>query len=210
MINQYPQDMNAENTGLIIKEIRSAKNLTQKELASIINVEPKTISKWETGKGFPDISYIPLLSEVLKINPSELLEGKLEEKEKDSGNMKRTRFYLCPKCHNILTSSSSDTIFCCSKKLNALTEKDDKPECNIGIIDNEYFISADHPMSKENHLILIALIKDETVIIKRLYPEGSSDVYFPRLYRGNIILMDNRQNLYSYKIEDNKKEVYLS
>ena len=50
--------MNAYVTGSTIKELREAKNLTQAELARRIGVSSKTVSKWETGKGLPDISLL--------------------------------------------------------------------------------------------------------------------------------------------------------
>ena len=58
--------MNNYITGKIIKELREKEHLTQIELANIINVSDKAISKWETGKGLPDISLIEPLSKALK------------------------------------------------------------------------------------------------------------------------------------------------
>ena len=46
--------MNEYVTGAIIKELREKNHLTQAELAEKINVSDKTVSKWETGKGYPD------------------------------------------------------------------------------------------------------------------------------------------------------------
>lgn len=67
--------MNTYITGTIIKRLRENKNLTQGELAEKIGVSSKAVSKWETGKGLPDISLIEPLSSALseKINaPVEL------------------------------------------------------------------------------------------------------------------------------------------
>jgi transcriptional regulator with XRE-family HTH domain len=50
--------MNNEKTGMLIAQIRKEKGLTQKQLADRIAVSNATISKWETAKGFPDISLI--------------------------------------------------------------------------------------------------------------------------------------------------------
>lgn len=54
---------------------RKEKNLTQGQLAEILNISNKTISKWETGKSMPDYSLINPLCEALDIVVSELLEG---------------------------------------------------------------------------------------------------------------------------------------
>ena len=67
--------MNNEKTGMLIAQIRKEKGLTQKQLADRIGVSNATISKWETAKGFPDISLIEPLAEVLDISVSEIIAG---------------------------------------------------------------------------------------------------------------------------------------
>ena len=66
-------------TGKIIKELREKQQLTQKELADRINVSDKTISKWETEKGLPDISVIEDLAKALGTSITELLTGDLRK-----------------------------------------------------------------------------------------------------------------------------------
>lgn len=61
--------------GYFIRECRKNKNLTQKQLADKLYVEPKTISKWETGKGLPDVSIMKNLCNELGISLSELFIG---------------------------------------------------------------------------------------------------------------------------------------
>ena len=67
--------MNADKTGRYIAELRKQKNLTQAELADRIHVSDKAISRWETGRGFPDINNLEALSEALDISVAELLKG---------------------------------------------------------------------------------------------------------------------------------------
>ncbi|MCC8072716.1 MAG: helix-turn-helix domain-containing protein [Clostridiales bacterium] len=67
--------MNAKITGQIISRRRKSLGLTQLQLAELINVSNRTISKWENGDGFPDISLLPLLSKTLGITIDELLTG---------------------------------------------------------------------------------------------------------------------------------------
>ena len=64
-----------EKTGSFIAQIRKTRELTQKELADKLNLSDKTISKWETGHGMPDVSVIPELCEILQISANELLAG---------------------------------------------------------------------------------------------------------------------------------------
>ena len=62
-------------TGVQIKSLRERKKMTQEELAQKINVTSKAVSKWETGRGFPDISLIENLAGALGISVIELLSG---------------------------------------------------------------------------------------------------------------------------------------
>ena len=64
-----------QKTGKFIAESRKQKGLTQKELAQKLGISDKTVSKWETGHGMPDVSIIPELSEILSIGFNELLAG---------------------------------------------------------------------------------------------------------------------------------------
>lgn len=69
-------------TGAFIAQLRKEHNLTQKELAEKINVTDKAISRWETGKGFPEVSLLLPLADTLNISVNELLTGEKVEKEK--------------------------------------------------------------------------------------------------------------------------------
>ena len=68
-------------TGKTIRELREKRKFTQKELAERLNLSDKTISKWETGKGLPDIGVIDDLSKALGISIGELLTGEYRENE---------------------------------------------------------------------------------------------------------------------------------
>ena len=68
-------------TGQFIKTVRKEKGLTQRELSERLNISEKTVSKWETGKGLPDVGLMLPLSKVLGITVNELLSGqRLNEK----------------------------------------------------------------------------------------------------------------------------------
>lgn len=76
--------MNIIKTGTLIKEMRTEKNLTQKELAEKLNVSTAAVSKWENGKGFPDISILEPLSLELDISITELIKGEKNIKNNES------------------------------------------------------------------------------------------------------------------------------
>ena len=69
--------MDNVRTGLLIAQIRKEKGYTQKDLAEKIGVSNATVSKWETGKGFPDISLLEPLAISLNISISEILAGEI-------------------------------------------------------------------------------------------------------------------------------------
>ena len=66
--------MNQYITGAMIKRLRESKKLTQSELAERLNVSDKTVSKWETGKGYPDITLLPSIADLFSISIDSLLQ----------------------------------------------------------------------------------------------------------------------------------------
>lgn len=71
--------MDAQRTGKLINYLRSKKGITQKELASLINVSDKAVSKWERGDGCPDVGILPNLAQALGTDVDSLLKGELNE-----------------------------------------------------------------------------------------------------------------------------------
>jgi len=74
--------MDAAKCGTFIAELRSERGMTQKELSEALNVSDKAISRWETGKGYPDVSSLMALSEFFSVSVNELLSGKRIDIEK--------------------------------------------------------------------------------------------------------------------------------
>ena len=68
-------------TGYTIRRLREKKGITQKQLADMLAVSDKTVSKWETGKGLPDIGIIKELAEALQVSIAELLTGDVVKNE---------------------------------------------------------------------------------------------------------------------------------
>lgn len=73
--------MNALETGKFISSKRREKGITQKELAEKLGVTDKAVSKWETGRGMPDVSVLENLSKELEVSVSEILNGGEVERE---------------------------------------------------------------------------------------------------------------------------------
>ena len=107
--------MNQYVTGTIIKELREKNHMTQMELAQKLNVSDKTISKWETAKGYPDISLLEPLAKVLGVSITELISGNTIRNVNVSANMMRSKFYVCPVCGNVIEKTKiggRGTSFC--------------------------------------------------------------------------------------------------
>ena len=67
--------MDTFKSGAFIKQKRAEKKLTQKELAELLNCTDKAVSRWETGKGFPEVSFLIPLSDALDVSVNEIILG---------------------------------------------------------------------------------------------------------------------------------------
>ena len=88
--------MNHYVTGSTIKALREKQRLTQSQLAEKLCVSDKTISKWETGRGFPDISLLKPLACALQVSIPELLSGEQIVNTNRSANVVKSPLYICP------------------------------------------------------------------------------------------------------------------
>lgn len=115
--------MDASKVGELIYSLRKEKGLTQKQLADQLNISDRTISKWERGYGCPDVSLLSDLSGLLGVNIENILEGDLFSNEFIGGNMKKSSYFVCPSCNNIVMATGNITLSCCGRKLEALEAK---------------------------------------------------------------------------------------
>lgn len=189
--------MNSYVTGKIIKELRESKKITQLELANILNVSDKTISKWETGKGLPDISLIEPLAEALKVSVIELMQGEQITNKNISGNILNSKFYVCPICGNIVHTMGENLISCCGITLPILEAEmeDEKHEIECKQVENEYFITINHPMTKQHYISFIAYATNDRCEIVKLYPEQNIEVRFLKRGKGFIYAYCNQDGL---------------
>ncbi|MBR4073864.1 MAG: helix-turn-helix transcriptional regulator, partial [Firmicutes bacterium] len=92
--------MNQYVTGAVIRELREKNHMTQWELAEKLCVSDKTVSKWETAKGYPDITLLDPIAKVFGVSVAELMSGNAVNNVNVSANMMRSKFYVCPVCGN--------------------------------------------------------------------------------------------------------------
>ena len=175
-------------TGSAIRALREKKKLTQKQLAEILAVSDKTVSKWETGRGLPDITLLEPLAAALSVSVTELLSGECITNENRSGNLKRSKFYVCPVCGNVIWASGEGSFSCCGISLPPIEteEADDKHVIMAERVENEWYVTMDHPMTKEHYISFFALVTGERAQIVNLYPEQNAEARFFMRGRGQL------------------------
>lgn len=194
--------MNTYITGAIIKRLREEKSLTQNGLAEKLNVSNKAISKWETGKGYPDITLIEPLAEVLGVSVIELLSGNDITNRNRSFNMLRSKVYVCPVCGNVIFAGGEAVVSCCGITLPPLEaeEPDEEHGITVETVEDEYFITACHPMTKEHYISFMAALSDDGVQLIKLYPEGNGEARFKIRRIKYLYYFCNRHGLFRIKL----------
>lgn len=194
--------MNHYITGNVIRLLRERKGYTQKELAEKLHVSDKTVSKWETGKGFPDISLIESLANALGVSIVELISGEYITNKNVSSKMTRTKFYVCPVCGNVIHSTGEGVYSCCGIVLPALVpeEVDEEHQISISQFEGETIVNLNHEMKKEHYISFIAYTTMDRTGMKKLYAEQDPEGSFLIRGHGQIYVYCNRHGLFQYKI----------
>ncbi len=181
--------MDYEKTGALIQYLRKEKRLTQAKLAEILNISDRTVSKWERGMGFPDISLIPKISEVFGVDIEKIIEGEIKPNDFIGGNMKKTKFYVCPHCGNIVMSTGVAAVSCCGRKVEEtpLKKASDDEKLKVEKIDNKVYVSSSHPMTKEHYISFVAAATGDSLLVVKRYPEWDLGCYLGSFRHGMII-----------------------
>ena len=194
--------MNNYVTGGTIKSLREQRNLTQAELADKIGVSSKTVSKWETAKGLPDITLLQPLASALGVSVIELMNGEPIANQNVSGNMLRSKFYVCPLCGNIIHTTGAALISCCGITLPALEaeEPDEDHGVTVEHVEDEHFITVPHSMTKGHYISFIASVTSDRLQMVKLYPEGNAETRLQLRGRGYLYYYCNQHGLFRKKI----------
>ena len=190
-------------TGAAIRALREKLGMTQAELAEKICVSDKAVSKWETGRGFPDVSLLEPIGKALRVSVPELLCGRTIVNGNRGSDMLKSLFYVCPVCGNVLFTRGNAMISCCGIQLPPLEaeEPDEAHTMTVRRVEDEICVSADHPMSKEHFLSFIAYMTPDCCEIKALYPEGSAETRFFYRGSGRLYTYCNRHGLFRQKTD---------
>ena len=201
-IQKGRESMNSYVTGITIKQLRESRNLTQAELAEKIGVSSKTVSKWETAKGLPDITLLQPLAEALGISVIELMNGEHISNRNTSANMLRSKFYVCPVCGNVVHSIGTALISCCGIVLPPLEaeEADESHAVTLEQVEDEQFVTVHHPMTKEHFISFVAYVTCDRLQLVKLYPEGNAETRLQLRGRGYLYWYCNRHGLYRKKV----------
>lgn len=194
--------MNRYVTGTVIRTLREQKGMTQETLAEIIHVSGKAVSKWETGKGLPDISLLEPLAQALDLSVLELLSGDPIRNRNKSANMTKCRFYVCPACGNVIHATGDVTICCCGIALPQLEAEDCDEEHPIQVetVEDEYFVTLNHSMTKEHYISFLAAVSDQSVEMVKLYPEGGAEARFKINRVAWLYAYCNRHGLFRMRV----------
>ena len=194
--------MNTYVTGTTIRQLREGRSMTQAELAEKIGVSSKTVSKWETGKGLPDISLLQPLAQALGISLIELVNGEQISNKNVSANMLRSKFYVCPLCGNVIHALGSAVVSCCGITLPPLEAEEGDGDHGLRVenVEDEHFVTVHHPMTKTHFISFIAFVTSDRLQLVKLYPEGNAETRLQLRGRGYLYYCCNRHGLYKKKV----------
>ena len=194
--------MDSYITGATIKSLREKKGITQAQLADLIGISSKAVSKWETAKGLPDITLIEPLAKALSVSVMELISGDMVINKNISSNILRSKFYVCPICNNIMRTVGDAVISCCGINLPPLEaeETDDHHQITIEKVENEHFVMVNHDMTKEHFISFIAFLTCDRVQFVKFYPEGNAETRLNFRGGGYLYIYCNKHGLMKKKI----------
>ena len=190
--------MNQYVTGAVIKELREKNNLTQAQLAGILNVSDKTVSKWETGKGYPDITLLEPIAAAFHVSIAELISGNTISNMNVSSNVMRSKIYVCPVCGNVIYGMGEAVIHCHGVTLTPCEAEETNESHKIFIekSDDEYYVQIEHDMTKKHYISFIAAVSSDKIQMVKLYPEGNAEARFKISGVKKILFYCNKDGLF--------------
>ncbi len=194
--------MNQYVTGAAIKRLRESRGLTQAALAGRLGVSAKAVSKWETARGYPDITLLEPIAQALNVSVIELLSGADITNRNRAGNMRRSRLYVCPVCGNLLHGMGEALVSCCGVQLPPLEaeEPDGAHAVRLEQVEDETFVTVCHDMTKTHFISFLAFVSADRLELVRLYPEGPAQARMHLRGGGTLYWYCNRHGLMGQRI----------
>ena len=197
------ETMNSYVTGALIRALRERDHLTQADLAEKLHVSEQAVSRWENGKGYPDITLLPSLSEALNISVTELLCGEDRVNRNPAANILKSVLYVCPVCGNILFGMGSACVTCHGITLPPLSAESPDSEHTPAVsrAEDELYLSFSHEMTRDHHISFLAAYTPRGFSLVKLYPEEAAEARFSLRGLERIYWYCNRHGLYSMNIK---------
>ncbi len=188
--------------GNLIRRLRKEKQMTQLQLAKKLQVSDKAVSKWERGMGCPEVSLMTELSRIFEVDMQNLIAGELNNNKLLGGNLRKMHFYVCPYCGNLITSMTDLSVSCCGRKLKSLIPQkaDENKKLKVETIDHHFFVSSEHEMTKEHYITFVALVRSDSIIMQKQYPEWNLQVRIPFFAHGRLMWYCNQHGLFYQEV----------
>ena len=188
--------------GNLIRRLRKEKGMTQLQLAEKLQISDKAVSKWERGMGCPEVSLMTDLSRIFEVDMQNLISGELKRNEFLAGNVKKMHFFVCPYCGNLVTSMVETSISCCGRKLKPLVpaKANENKILKVERIENMFYISSEHEMTKEHYITFVALVTSDTIVLKKQYPEWDLQTRIPIFAHGKLLWYCNQHGLFYQEV----------
>lgn len=181
--------------------------MTQLQLAEILGVSDKTVSKWETGKGYPDITLLEPIADAFSVSVTELISGNTVYNSNVSANVLKSKFYICPICGNVIHSMGEAVIHCHGVLMTSAEpeEANENHKVFIEKVEDEYFVRLEHDMTKSHYISFVAAESSDRLQMVKLYPEGNAETRFKIHGVKRILFYCNRDGLFFMELCSNSE-----
>lgn len=112
--------------------------------------------------------------------------------------MNKLKFFVCPECGNIITSTGDASVSCCGRKLEALTavKCDSSNSLKEETVEDEWYISSEHEMTKDHFISFVAFVTGEKMFLVKQYPEWNLQARFQQRGHGKLYYFCNKHGLF--------------
>ena len=116
--------------------------------------------------------------------------------------MRKMNFYICPTCGNMITSMTDTSISCCGKKLKAiqLQKANEDEKLSVDIIENDFFITSEHQMTREHYIAFVALLTGDSIMLRKQYPDWGLQVRIPVFAHGKLLWYCTKHGLFYQEV----------
>ena len=132
----------------------------------------------------------------------ELLSGADVHNRNRSSDMVKAKIYVCPVCGNVIQTIGEAMVSCCGISLPPIDPEPAAPDhlIHMEIVEDEFYVTVDHPMTREHYISFLAAVSDQGIQFMKLYPEGNAEARFKISRVVKLYAYCNRHGLFMLKI----------